>query len=729
MTRRTAVATLLLGASLVAVAGLLGPGSVLAAGPTPIDEAQATVDEAERASQVHYTFTGSDSVTFDWQGTPTSIRYGLTTAYGMVATASEPVPVPSSSPGPFREVRLSGLAPDTEYHYAIGDGPDHAFHTRPAGEYRVVAVGDIGDSGTYPWIAPLMSQVAAADPSFVLALGDLTYANINCAQAVDQHFDDVQAWSVRAAYMPVWGNHEYARAAPDSPCGIDDTFANYKGRFALPNQQTISANGPQTSTGPGCPLVDGTNPCQGEDWYWFDSPPVRYVVGPEPFDGAVDEWRDQVQPIMSAAADDPAIRFVVTATHKPAYSSTGRTTADYRSAIDALGEQFPEYVLHLSGHVHANEVFEPQHGVTHVTAGAGGEGLDRLPAPVDGSVFQLQHTGFAVLDVTTDGIRLDVVCGPDIAADFPPDSCATGETVASFDVTDRPPTAAWTAACDADLCRFDASASSDRDGTISSYEWDFGDGTGGSGIAPEHTFAGPGVYPVRLTVTDDHLNTDDDQQLVSVGALGTVGFRAATEASGRARAHRVTVPGEVRRGDGLLAFLSVNSTSRTVTPPGRWRLVDTVTDSRLETTLWQRTAGRRTAGRPIRFLLDRRAKATTTLVAYHGTSASAPVGAVRGNYETGPSTTHTTPRLRLATEGAGLVSYWADRSTSTTGWTLPAGVVSRSQSAGTGTGHTSAAAGDLDGPVSPGTAGGQLAEASSRSHHATMVTVLLAPGS
>jgi len=51
---------------------------------------------------------------------------------------------------------------------------------------------------------------------------------------------------------------------------------------------------------------------------------------------------------------------------------------------------------------------------------------------------------------------------------------------------------------------FDASGSSDSDGNIISYEWDFGDGSTGSGEQVSHTFSGVDVeYDVVLTVTDD----------------------------------------------------------------------------------------------------------------------------------------------------------------------------------------------------------------------------------
>jgi PKD repeat protein len=58
---------------------------------------------------------------------------------------------------------------------------------------------------------------------------------------------------------------------------------------------------------------------------------------------------------------------------------------------------------------------------------------------------------------------------------------------------------------------FDGTASSDSDGTISSYSWDFGDGATGSGATPSHTYATAGTYAVKLTVTDN----DDAQRSVT----------------------------------------------------------------------------------------------------------------------------------------------------------------------------------------------------------------------
>ncbi len=50
---------------------------------------------------------------------------------------------------------------------------------------------------------------------------------------------------------------------------------------------------------------------------------------------------------------------------------------------------------------------------------------------------------------------------------------------------------------------FDGSKSSDSDGSITGYSWNFGDGTTGSGQMTQHTYTSEGIYTVSLQVTDD----------------------------------------------------------------------------------------------------------------------------------------------------------------------------------------------------------------------------------
>lgn len=83
-----------------------------------------------------------------------------------------------------------------------------------------------------------------------------------------------------------------------------------------------------------------------------------------------------------------------------------------------------------------------------------------------------------------------------------------------------PPTASFTYSCIELACDFDASGSTDSDGTIEGYLWDFGDGNGSSGVTVTHTYSAAGTYSVALTVTDDDGSDDSDTQGVTVTSGG-----------------------------------------------------------------------------------------------------------------------------------------------------------------------------------------------------------------
>jgi PKD repeat protein len=68
---------------------------------------------------------------------------------------------------------------------------------------------------------------------------------------------------------------------------------------------------------------------------------------------------------------------------------------------------------------------------------------------------------------------------------------------------DQPPVADFTSTCTALSCSFDASASSDPDGSIVSYSWSFGDGATATGQSAAHAYASGGTKSVTVTAVDD----------------------------------------------------------------------------------------------------------------------------------------------------------------------------------------------------------------------------------
>jgi len=66
------------------------------------------------------------------------------------------------------------------------------------------------------------------------------------------------------------------------------------------------------------------------------------------------------------------------------------------------------------------------------------------------------------------------------------------------------PIASLTYMCSGLTCSFDASGSSDPYASITSYEWDFGDQTTGTGATVSHVYASGAPYTAKLTVKDSN---------------------------------------------------------------------------------------------------------------------------------------------------------------------------------------------------------------------------------
>ena len=78
---------------------------------------------------------------------------------------------------------------------------------------------------------------------------------------------------------------------------------------------------------------------------------------------------------------------------------------------------------------------------------------------------------------------------------------------------------------------FDASGSQDSDGQITSYDWDFGDGTSAFGEQVTHTFSQDGTYIVILTVSNDEGEMATARQTITVGTSSNEPPQAAFSAT------------------------------------------------------------------------------------------------------------------------------------------------------------------------------------------------------
>lgn len=65
--------------------------------------------------------------------------------------------------------------------------------------------------------------------------------------------------------------------------------------------------------------------------------------------------------------------------------------------------------------------------------------------------------------------------------------------------------------------RFSSAGSSDPDGTIASYDWNFGDGNTSNAANPTHSYAATGTYNVTLTVTDNRGASASSATTATVG--------------------------------------------------------------------------------------------------------------------------------------------------------------------------------------------------------------------
>eukprot|EP00258_Populus_trichocarpa_P003116 XP_002303814.3 purple acid phosphatase 23 [Populus trichocarpa] len=287
--------------------------------------------------------------------------------------------------GIIHHVRIDGLEPETKYFYKCGDSSipamseEHVFETLPlpspnAYPHRIAIIGDLGLTSNS---STTIDHVIVNDPSMILMVGDLTYANQYLttggkgAPCYSCAFPDAP---IRETYQPRWdgwgrfmeplissspmmvieGNHEI------EPQVSGITFKSYLTRYAVPSEES------------------GSN---SNFYYSFDAGGIHFVMLGAYVDynstGAQYSWLKQDL----NQVDRAKTPWLVAAWHPPWYNSYSSHYQEFecmRQEMEALLYQYRVDIV-FSGHVHAYERMNRVYNYTldpcgpvYITVGDGG---------------------------------------------------------------------------------------------------------------------------------------------------------------------------------------------------------------------------------------------------------------------------------------------------------------------------------------------------------------------
>jgi uncharacterized delta-60 repeat protein len=166
----------------------------------------------------------------------------------------------------------------------------------------------------------------------------------------------------------------------------------------------------------------------------------------------------------------------------------------------------------------------------------------------------------SMLTLTPDG---GIIAGGDASAGSDED------LLAARLVGDLPPAAAFSVRTTRPLAGapvvFDGGASGDPDGTLTNYQWNFGDGTTGAGSIPFHVYSKPGVYSVTLTVTDDDLLSASRSGSLVVAARPRISHLRISPRSFRAAPRGGSIAARGRRTGTTVRYSDAQASTTTFT--------------------------------------------------------------------------------------------------------------------------------------------------------------------
>ena len=197
----------------------------------------------------------------------------------------------------------------------------------------------------------------------------------------------------------------------------------------------------------------------------------------------------------------------------------------------------------------------------------------------------------------------------------------------------------------------------------------------------------------------------------------TVDFIGADSMADNTISASITVPAGVSDSDLCLLFVTTNTVAK-VSPPSGFRIIGQQDGDGMRSSL---LLGSARAGARLSVTLDQWSKTGLSLAAYSAGGISSWSSAT----ESQQVAQHSTPGLGTSSPGGRVVSYWSDKTSSTTSWLTPSQVTRRTTGTGSGGGRISATLAD---EVSSGAAApSRTATASSSNRKATMWSVALHP--
>ncbi|TWD73440.1 glycosyl hydrolase family 26 [Kribbella amoyensis] len=191
--------------------------------------------------------------------------------------------------------------------------------------------------------------------------------------------------------------------------------------------------------------------------------------------------------------------------------------------------------------------------------------------------------------------------------------------------------------------------------------------------------------------------------------------------------HTVQIPGTVRAGDTLLLFFSSNQNPASTTGPAGWTQLRTADPTGMRSRVWTRTATATDAGTNVTVTNSVINKADLMVTAYRGISATQPVDVHAMTIQTVTTASHPAPSVTPTQGGDWVVVYWADKSSTNTGYTIPTTLTQRRTASGSSGGHITATLADTDAAVGIAPTGTFTATGATTSGTTIMYTIALRP--